>query len=302
MGNTIGESTYFDRFSDDDLIEIRCINLASVKRHWIHPADYPSLKPEFLQLNNDGYNIFASVNPRCCQSSKEEAIISVVAFHADIDCPGGHSCFAAKRTQRKDKATPLPTLVVTSGHGFHLYWHLAVPVSVTPANRPHLKAINRGLSLSTGGDPACCDLARILRIPGFINHKPPAQPVQLVAHRPVTYTLEELAPFAAVGPTAKEIDLGDIPEMTDDLKERFAEARSADKSGQMRRAWRGEIGDGSSDSRYVLIKMLTESAQFTPEEIVVITCDRTWYNKKSKQLKDPELVREDAIRLVGKLA
>ena len=40
--------------------------------------------------------------------------------------------------------------------------------------------------------------------------------------------------------------------MTVNLKERFAEARKADKSGQLRKEWRGEIGDGSSDSRYVL--------------------------------------------------
>lgn len=90
--------------------------------------------------------------------------------------------------------------------------------------------------------------------------------------------------------------------MTADLKERFTEARKADKSGYMRRAWWGEIGDGNSDSRYVLIKMLTESGQFFPEEIVGMTCDRTWYNRKSKQLKDSSAVMEDAIRLVGKLA
>ena len=33
-------------------------------------------------------------------------------------------------------------------------------------------------ALAVGGDPHCCDLTRILRLPGYTNHKPPAAPVR----------------------------------------------------------------------------------------------------------------------------
>jgi hypothetical protein len=298
-------ATYLNRFSCADFIEIRCIKSSDVKRFWIHKFEYSILEPQLLELNNEGFNIFASVNPRRCKGSNEEAISQLAAFHADVDCPlGQYGCFAAKSPQGGDESIsiPLPSLVVNSGHGWHLYWQLADPIPVTPANRSHFNAINRGLAHAVGGDPACCDLARILRIPGFINHKPPAMPIQIAAHRPVTYTLEEMIPFAAEAPAAQTLELGDIPEMTEELKQRFADACKADKSKDLMRAWRGEIGDGSSDSRHVLVKMLAESGQFSAEEIVAITCGWQWYNRRSKQLKDPEAVREDAIRLVSKLA
>ena len=41
-----------------------------------------------------------------------------------------------------------------------------------------------------------------------------------------------------------------------ELEARFHAARRADRSGDLTRAWRAEIGDGSSDSRYVLVKHL----------------------------------------------
>lgn len=268
------------------------------------PAEYPSLEPKLLALNENGYGTFASVNPRRYEGSKESAIATVVAFHTDIDPEKWeNSCFAAKTPQGEESASiPIPSLVINSGHGWHLYWRLAAPIPITLANRSHLKAINRGLARTVGGDPACCDLARILRLPGFINHKPPARLVETLARYPICYGLEEMAPFASEVSPANEKAMGEIPEMGAELKERFHKVRRADKTKQMTRAWRGEIGDGSSDSRYVLVKILIESGRFSPEEMVAITCGRQWYNKKSKQLKDPVAVREDAMRLVGKLA
>jgi len=179
-----------------------------------------------------------------------------------------------------------------------------VPLRPGPGHR-HQPSQTEGHKPGPGAgnrrDAACCDLARILRLPGFVNHKPPAKPVQIVARHPVRYTLAEMEPFA-VGASTEEAaaEIGDIPEMTEELKRRFAEARKSDKSGEMRRAWRGEIGDGSSDSRYVLVKALLATGRFAPEETVAIICSRQWFNRRSRQIKAPEAVAEDAIRLIGK--
>ncbi len=190
-------------------------------------------------------------------------------------------------------------------HGQHLYWHLAQPVGVTDANRPHLKAINRGLALAVGGDPRCCDLARILRLPGFTNHKSPAAPVQLVESNSNLYTLEELAVFALEKQEcSRPVTVGPFPTPTPELMARFHAVRradKADKSGEITRAWRGEIGDGSSGSRYVLVGRLRR-AGFSEDEVAAIVCSRRWYNRHSRRVKPPAAVRLDVERLLGKLA
>jgi hypothetical protein len=58
-----------------------------------------------------------------------------------------------------------PQMVVDSGHGWHLYWHLSRPVPVAVA-----QGAMKVLAERLGGD-AVGDAARIMRVPGTINHK-----------------------------------------------------------------------------------------------------------------------------------
>ena len=65
------------------------------------------------------------------------------------------------------------------------------------------------------------------------------------------------------------------------------------------RAWRGEIGDGSSDSRYVLVRKL-RLAGFGDEDIAAIVCSRRWFNRYQKRARPPADVRRDVERLLAK--
>ncbi len=70
-----------------------------------------------------------------------------------------------------------PHAVVKSGGGFHLYWQLAEPLDVLGLLE-EIEAVNRGLAEVLGGDRAATDASRILRVPGFLNHKyDPPRPV-----------------------------------------------------------------------------------------------------------------------------
>ena len=289
---------YLKRFSPDDLIEFRAIRTGDVRRFWITPEQYAGLHPDLIQMDSTGYDIYAGVNPRSRRGSDESAVATVVAFHVDLDC----ARFAGKNTQeeRAETSIPLPSLVVSSGHGCHLYWYAAEPIPVTDANRHYLKGINRGLALAVGGDPACCDLARILRVPGFTNHKPPAAPVRIIATNDVTYTVAEMARWA-VAPSEDPSDPHPMPQVSGislPLKLRFDQFRAQDKSGETTRAWRGQVGDGSSDSRFVLARKLSGGGCFTPDEVVTIICSRRWFNRHARREKSPEAVRRDAVRLV----
>lgn len=64
-----------------------------------------------------------------------------------------------------------PSIIVNSGRGYHLYWLLAKYLEITPKNRNLLRGILAGLAKELGGDPACKDLSRLMRLPGTYNCK-----------------------------------------------------------------------------------------------------------------------------------
>ena len=293
-------------FARDDLVEIRALNRTGeekppVRRWWIPPDRYQRLDGTLQRLNRDGCHVFFGVNPRSYRASGEDAVRTVRAFHVDLDAPSRVPGSAGKNPT--EETVPPPTVVVDSGHGRHLYWVLGEPVAVTPENRPLLKALNRGLALTVGGDPVCCDLARLLRLSGYINHKPPAAEVRLLDVNDRRYDLAELQRFAVFKPeaTSTVAALGSIPPATPDLLAHFHAVRRSDRSGDLTRAWRGEIGDGSSDSRYVLVKHLS-ALGFTPEEITAIVRSRRWYNVRAKRVRPPDDVRRDVAGLIAKLS
>ena len=59
-----------------------------------------------------------------------------------------------------------PALVVSSGRGLHAYWRLDGEVSAAM-----IESINRRLAGRFGGDLACTDRGRIMRLPGSFNGK-----------------------------------------------------------------------------------------------------------------------------------
>lgn len=70
-----------------------------------------------------------------------------------------------------------PHIIVFSGGGFHLYWLLEETLDAQ-RHLEEIEAVNRGLADVLGGDRAATDVSRILRVPGFLNHKyEPPRPV-----------------------------------------------------------------------------------------------------------------------------
>lgn len=323
------------RFAPEHLIEFRCIRAGRVQRTWARCSQVQVIDAKLRRLDAEGWDIYASVNPRAAARSNEASVTELVAFHVDIDeLPagadhGGH-CFAVARTQQKNEKTetpepgavtdfslpcvplgvkrrmeasadpiPEPSMIVSSGHGLHCYFVLGAPVSVSEANRDHLKSINRGLAKALGGDSACSDLSRVLRVPAFHNHKTnPPREVTILSETSIRYTLEQLAPFAAKAATfTRDVSVppAAVAPIAPELEQRFKAVRRRD--GEISRAFRGEIGDGSSDSRYVLVMRLRQHG-FSPEEIVAIVCSRRWYNRRTKRVRPTDSVLRDVRGLL----
>ncbi|MDR3670145.1 MAG: DUF927 domain-containing protein [Holophaga sp.] len=88
--------------------------------------------------------------------------------------------------------------MVQSGHGTHLYWRTREPYGCAGnpgrhlAHEAELRRIQAVL-VAFGADPSVCEVARVMRLPGFWNRKrDPHELVELVWSQPVHFAPEEI--------------------------------------------------------------------------------------------------------------
>ena len=119
----------------------------------------------WLAYENDrGANIYVSANPLRPGSRKrtKECIASVRHIYIDIDDDGDARLAALRASDR----VPTPTAIVSTSTGkYQALWRVAG--FDFEQQEQTLKLIAQAF----GGDPACTDRNRVLRIPGFYNRK-----------------------------------------------------------------------------------------------------------------------------------
>ena len=123
-------------------------------------------------------NVFVGVGPRTRREGTRGAVERLHVVWVDVD--GDREKLRAFR--------PLPSIVVASGGGVHAYWALRDPVGPDEA-----EAANRQLAVAVDADLRCVDAARILRLPGTLNHKTdPPRAVEILRCVPEIFKLEEI--------------------------------------------------------------------------------------------------------------
>jgi len=121
------------------------------------------------QLNAAGSNVYWSANVVRAGLNKKASkgdVTAVRHVQVDIDPPkekGSTFNKAAAVAMLHDAEVP-PHIVVDSGGGVQALWR------VDGLDTPAVEAINRSLIAQFGGDPACWNVDRILRVAGTINH------------------------------------------------------------------------------------------------------------------------------------
>jgi hypothetical protein len=114
--------------------------------------------------NDNGANIYVSANPLRPGSHKrtKECIASVRYIYIDIDDDGD----ARLAALRASDAVPAPTAIVSTSPGkYQALWRVA------SFDFERQEQTLKLLAQAFGGDPACTDRNRVLRIPGFYNRK-----------------------------------------------------------------------------------------------------------------------------------
>jgi hypothetical protein len=114
--------------------------------------------------NQTGANIYVSANPLLPGSRKrtKERVASVRHLYIDIDNDGD----ARLATLRASDLVPAPSVILsTSPSKYQALWRVA------RIDFDSQEQMLKSLALVFGGDPACTDRNRVLRLPGFFNRK-----------------------------------------------------------------------------------------------------------------------------------
>jgi hypothetical protein len=91
-----------------------------------------------------------------------------------------------------------PSKIVNSGHGHHCYWLFNEALPVSPELVLQAEMGLRQLARVLGGDPATCEIARLLRLPGSSNTKTgDSIPVRVISNSSRRYELDDLCPWVA---------------------------------------------------------------------------------------------------------
>jgi len=127
-----------------------------------------ALAPRYLgwlaHENSTGANVYVAANPLHSGSRKrtKESIASVRYLYIDIDTDGE----ARLAALRASDAVPTPTAILSTSPGkYQALWR------VDGFDFESQESTLKLLSITFGGDPACTDCNRVLRIPGFLNCK-----------------------------------------------------------------------------------------------------------------------------------
>lgn len=127
-----------------------------------------ALAPRYLgwlaHENHTGANVYVAANPLRPGSRRrtKESIASVRHLYIDIDSDGE----ARVAALRASEAVPAPNAILSTSPGkYQVLWR------VDGFNFGRQETMLKQLAITFGGDPACTDCNRVLRIPGFLNQK-----------------------------------------------------------------------------------------------------------------------------------
>ncbi|MCK5604623.1 hypothetical protein KAR91_22230 [Candidatus Pacearchaeota archaeon] len=181
-------------------------DLGDLENRWFKPSPQSNFSSDVnlhmqlaFDLCKEGIDVYYGVNPRQNQRGKKENIKYVTAFHAEVDYgKEGHKKPSEHETREEaleaiNNYKYKPSIIVESGHGFHVYYLLDEPAGISKYGVEYLESINKALLQALKADPGTHNLDRVLRIPGTINWKyaDNPKPVKLIHCAQAYYSVED---------------------------------------------------------------------------------------------------------------
>src|SRR5712691_5851394 len=158
-------------FASDDLICIMTLRKGEKPKHifaTVEEATSTKFMDSLQKQNVPGCDIYICMNPLSAKRRVKENLALIRTLYLDIDQYGA----AALKRISESALAPKPHAILLSSPGkFQVIWSVD---GIQPSDQERLLA---ALIQEFGGDPAASDCTRVLRLPGFLNHKYPATPV-----------------------------------------------------------------------------------------------------------------------------
>jgi hypothetical protein len=193
-------------FEPDDLVELRPLKRdggPAAGRRWDKAAEVVAAQGWLEKTSADGHCHYFGANPRKRAAGKKEDVLVARCMFADFD---GGAEVDEVMAAIENAGRPWPSAIVRSGGGVHCWWRLAEPMSDLPA----WERCQKRLALDLGSDPAVCDAPRIMRLPGYVNHKYPHRPLaELVEATGQVCQLEQLLP-GGIPPEPPKVEAGPV--------------------------------------------------------------------------------------------
>jgi hypothetical protein len=127
-----------------------------------------ALQPRYLgwlaHENAAGANVYVAANPLLSGSRKrtKENIAGIRHLYLDLDTDAESKVGAL----RSSDAVPTPTAIISTSAGkYQVLWQ------VEGFSFERQESVLKLLAIIFGGDPACTDCNRVLRLPGYLNQK-----------------------------------------------------------------------------------------------------------------------------------
>ena len=155
-------------FTPGDTIALLLRNESAAKTQQRVVTLEQAVAPRYLSWlaheNKTGSNVYVAANPLRSGSRRrtKENIDSIRHLYLDID-NDGDARLAALRAS--DAVPPAFATLATSPGKYQVFWR------VEGFNFEQQELTLKRLAIVFGGDPACTDCNRVLRIPGFLNQK-----------------------------------------------------------------------------------------------------------------------------------
>ena len=166
---------------------------------------YQSIDEAVAHLDEYKVNGYFAVCPRKGHDGTKAGVSHVVALYADVDYgKEGHK--GKTKIDTYDQAITAieqfevkPSIIVSSGHGFQIYWLLNQPEAITDDTKlSKIENILKGIAIAVSGDGAVAEVARILRIPDTTNQKPDCDDknVEILKLEPsLRYSLDDFSKY-----------------------------------------------------------------------------------------------------------
>jgi len=158
-------------FEPNDIVELRL--LPSGKSTWYKAGKLAEAAELLVNENQNSQHIYASANPRRANGgTKSTDVACARCLFVDFD----RIDLDTAQDRWQNVGLPIPTLTISSGHGVHAYWRLAEPIT----DMAQWTTLQKKLITLLDSDGAIHDPARIMRLPGFLNHKEPVAACKIV--------------------------------------------------------------------------------------------------------------------------